>query len=87
MQILKLDDKNLRLNYENYTKGPKRKNKYYRWKDGNFWKIVKTIKKITMKSLELKKKFLNKKILEVIDSWVYITETESLELKQVSKII
>lgn len=30
MQILKLDDKNLRLNYENYTKGPKRKNKYYR---------------------------------------------------------
>ena len=68
MQILKLDDKNLRLNYENYTKGPKRKNKYYRGKDGNFWKIVKTIKKITMKSLELKKFFLNKKILEVIDS-------------------
>lgn len=33
------------------------------------------------------KMFLNKKILEVIDSWVYITETESLELKQVSKII
>lgn len=30
MQILKLDDKNLRLNYENYTKGPNRKNKYFR---------------------------------------------------------
>ena len=25
MQILKLDNKNLRLNYENYIKGPKRK--------------------------------------------------------------
>ena len=48
---------------------------------------VKTIKKVKMKSLELKKILNKKNVSDVIDSRVDTTEAESLKLKQVNKII